>query len=299
MSGVSRPVAASIGSPGDVQHPSAKTPKTTEAHAHPLPLKCSTLMRPSVKATKGMARICATLPMRGLIGFIVPLGSAGSGRLICRRLQDKRLAGLRQNSCAPLAGVIDPADVADARACVSEFDPCGEAAPPPSAVRAGEMARIGPAEVRARYDVDPKQVPDFIALRGDPSDKLPSAPGIGAVGAAALLRRYGTLEQALAAGRFAAQANQLRLFRSIATMNRKAPLPALRDQKPTWANAAALATKWRFTLPAKWLADTNAAARPPLRRPCPVDYPSPVLYESFRTLLTVSSNSNSVSRLRR
>ena len=40
-------------------------------------------------------------------------------------------------------------------------------------VRAGEMARIDPAEVRARYGVDPAQVPDFIALRGDPSDKLP------------------------------------------------------------------------------------------------------------------------------
>ena len=34
-------------------------------------------------------------------------------------------------------------------------------------VRAGEMARIGPAEVRERYGVDPDQVPDFIALRGE------------------------------------------------------------------------------------------------------------------------------------
>ena len=42
-------------------------------------------------------------------------------------------------------------------------------------VRAGEMARIGPAEVRERYGVEPKQVPDFIALRGDPSDKIPGA----------------------------------------------------------------------------------------------------------------------------
>jgi DNA polymerase-1 len=42
-------------------------------------------------------------------------------------------------------------------------------------VRAGEMARIGPAQVRERYGVEPKQVPDFIALRGDPSDKLPGA----------------------------------------------------------------------------------------------------------------------------
>jgi DNA polymerase-1 len=55
-------------------------------------------------------------------------------------------------------------------------------------VRAGEMARIGPAGVRARYGVDPAQVPDFIALRGDPSDKLPGAPGVGVVGAATLLR---------------------------------------------------------------------------------------------------------------
>ena len=49
-------------------------------------------------------------------------------------------------------------------------------------MRAGEMARIGPAEVRERYGVEPKQVPDFIALRGDPSDKLPGAKGIGPKG---------------------------------------------------------------------------------------------------------------------
>ena len=127
-------------------------------------------------------------------------------------------------------------------------------------VRAGEMARIGPAEVRARYGVDPEQVPDFIALRGDPSDKLPGAPGVGAVGAATLLRRYGTLEKALAAGRFPTQAKQLRLFRSIATMNRKAPLPVLRDQKPTWVNVAALAKKWKLNQLAKRIADANAAA---------------------------------------
>jgi hypothetical protein len=42
--------------------------------------------------------------------------------------------------------------------------------------RGGELARIGPEEVRQRYGVDPNQVPDFIALRGDPSDKLPGAP---------------------------------------------------------------------------------------------------------------------------
>jgi exodeoxyribonuclease-3 len=113
-------------------------------------------------------------------------------------------------------------------------------------VRAGEMARIGPAEVRARYGVDPKQVPDFIALRGDPSDKLPGAPGVGPTGAAQLLRTYGSLENALKAGRFPTLAERLRLFRSIATMDAKAPLPRLAVQKPTWAKAAALAREWEL-----------------------------------------------------
>ena len=56
--------------------------------------------------------------------------------------------------------------------------------------RAGEMARIGPAEVRERYGVEPAQVPDFIALRGDPSDKIPGARGVGAQTAASLLKRH-------------------------------------------------------------------------------------------------------------
>ncbi|HEX3654078.1 MAG TPA: exodeoxyribonuclease III [Rhizomicrobium sp.] len=111
-------------------------------------------------------------------------------------------------------------------------------------VRGGGVLRIGPAEVRERYGVEPAQVPDFIALRGDPSDKLPGAPGVGATGAADLLRRYGSLEALLKAGRFPTQADQLQLFRRIATMNRKAPLPSLPNQKPTWSKAAALARKW-------------------------------------------------------
>jgi DNA polymerase-1 len=111
-------------------------------------------------------------------------------------------------------------------------------------VRAGEMARIGPEEVRKRYDVDPKQVPDFIALRGDPSDKLPGAAGVGPKGAADLLRRYATLEGVLDAGRFPTQAKMLRLYRSIATMDAAAPLPSLADQAPTWAVASELAHSW-------------------------------------------------------
>jgi DNA polymerase I len=111
----------------------------------------------------------------------------------------------------------------------------------------GELARIGPADVVERYGVEPRQVPDFIALRGDPSDKIPGAPGVGPKGAAAVLRKYRTLEAALKDGCYPALADKLRLYRSIATMDKSAPLPALRDQKPTWLNAAELARKWELT----------------------------------------------------
>jgi DNA polymerase I len=108
----------------------------------------------------------------------------------------------------------------------------------------GPLARIGPAEVRERYGVDPKQVPDFIALRGDPSDKIPGARGVGPKTAASVLARYGSIEAALAEGRFAAEADALRLYRHVATMDAEAPLPPLDDQEPTWACAAALADEW-------------------------------------------------------
>jgi DNA polymerase I len=101
-----------------------------------------------------------------------------------------------------------------------------------------EIARIGPAEVRERYGVDPEQVPDLIALRGDPSDKLPGARGIGPKKAADVLREFGSLEAALAAGRFASEAEDLLLYRRIAAMDASAPLPPLADQSPTWAEAS-------------------------------------------------------------
>ena len=100
----------------------------------------------------------------------------------------------------------------------------------------------GPAEVRERYGVEPAQVPDFIALRGDPSDRLPGAPGSGRRrpprSCAVRLARG-----ALAAGRFAAEADELRLYRRIATLDASAPLPPLDDQDPTWADASSLARR--------------------------------------------------------
>ena len=101
-----------------------------------------------------------------------------------------------------------------------------------------ELARVGPAEVRERYDVDPVQVPDFIALRGDSSDRIPGARGVGPKTAADILRQYGSLAAALRAGRFSAEADNLILYRRIALMDAKAPLPRLAAQKPNWARAA-------------------------------------------------------------
>jgi DNA polymerase-1 len=86
---------------------------------------------------------------------------------------------------------------------------------------------IDAAGVRERSGVDPAQIPDLIALRGDPSDGLPGAKGIGAKTAAALLADHGTLEGVLAAAdtlrpRIAAtlheQAEELRAFHRIATL---------------------------------------------------------------------------------
>jgi 5'-3' exonuclease len=106
--------------------------------------------------------------------------------------------------------------------------------------KGGKTGELGPADVRERYGVEPALVPDFIALRGDPSDGLPGAPGIGTKTAAELLRRYGTLEDVLDAAHTLADKvrrdddemrpraaaalrdndEQLRAFKQIATLQR-------------------------------------------------------------------------------
>ena len=113
----------------------------------------------------------------------------------------------------------------------------------------GEPLELGPEEVEARYGVAPGQVPDFIALRGDPSDGIPGAKGIGEKTAADLLRRHGSLEAALAspvrekpAVRRALidQADELRMFRDIATLRivELAPPP---DAETDWLAGAGAA----------------------------------------------------------
>src|SRR3954471_9188080 len=90
------------------------------------------------------------------------------------------------------------------------------------------VEEVTPDEVKRRYGVTPGQVPDFIALRGDPSDGLPGGKGIGEKTAADLLKRHGSLEAALdawsrerpprVAGALRDQADELRSYKDIATL---------------------------------------------------------------------------------
>jgi DNA polymerase-1 len=67
---------------------------------------------------------------------------------------------------------------------------------------------------------------------------------VGPVSAASLIAKHGSLENLLASGRFAVQAENLLRYKAVATMDKAAPLPPLRNQKPTWNRAAKLARDW-------------------------------------------------------
>ena len=109
---------------------------------------------------------------------------------------------------------------------------------------------VGPAEVRERYGIDPELVPDFIALRGDPSDGLPGAKGVGPKTAAELLRRHGSLEAILdnaireprpkLRGALIDAREELLAFKDIATL-RDAGVERPPDAPTDWAGAAAAA----------------------------------------------------------
>ncbi len=119
----------------------------------------------------------------------------------------------------------------------------------------GKPVEVGPEQVRQRYGIGPELVTDFIALRGDPSDGLPGAPGIGAKTAAQLLQRHGSLEEALRVvqssptrerprivGALSENAELLRTFKEIATLVQiDVQRPA--DRSTDLAGGAAMAGK--------------------------------------------------------
>jgi len=109
---------------------------------------------------------------------------------------------------------------------------------------------VTPEEVERRYGIPPELVPDFIALRGDPSDGLPGAKGVGPKTAADLLRRHGSLEAVLEnairerrpalRGALLDAADNLRAFKDIATL-RDAGVELPPDRETKWSAAAAAA----------------------------------------------------------
>jgi DNA polymerase-1 len=106
---------------------------------------------------------------------------------------------------------------------------------------------VTPEGVEERYGIPPELVPDFIALRGDPSDGLPGAKGVGPKTAAELLRRHGSLEAVLDSairerrpalrGALLEAADELRAFKEIATL-RDAGVDPPPDRETDWAGAA-------------------------------------------------------------
>jgi DNA polymerase-1 len=119
-------------------------------------------------------------------------------------------------------------------------------------VRTGKRGaeEIGPSEVVERYGIGPELVPDFIALRGDPSDGIPGAKGVGEKTAAELLRAHGSLEGVLDAAiaetrpklrsTLLDSRDELLAFKDMATL-RDAGLKRPRDRETDFAGAATAA----------------------------------------------------------
>jgi DNA polymerase-1 len=86
-----------------------------------------------------------------------------------------------------------------------------------------------PERVELRLGIKPEQVPDFIGLKGDPSDNIPGVPGIGDKTAGQLIAQYGSLEEVLEhvdeltparSKSIAEHAEQARAAKELATMRR-------------------------------------------------------------------------------
>lgn len=116
----------------------------------------------------------------------------------------------------------------------------------------GGVEEMGPAEVKKRYGIPPKLVPDLIALRGDPSDGIPGAKGVGEKTAAELLRKHGSLEAVLDAAFRESRAGlrkaltespeRLLAFKQVATLQLvKVGRP--RDKRTAYGQAAKAARK--------------------------------------------------------
>ena len=130
------------------------------------------------------------------------------------------------------------------------------------------VEEVDAAEVKRRYGIPPSLVPDFIALRGDPSDGLPGAPGIGPKTAAELLDRYGSLEAAIdgclherprVTAALTENADELHAFKEIATL-RSVELERPPDRDTDLVAGAQAATKFGMKKLAERLSEATSVS---------------------------------------
>lgn len=100
-----------------------------------------------------------------------------------------------------------------------------------------ELERITPSRVVEKFGVLPEQVPDFKALAGDPSDKIPGLKGVGPKGASSMLLKHGSLEAALQDWSRPEEVELALKFREVARMRHDA-LVTLPENGPDWQGCA-------------------------------------------------------------
>ena len=176
-----------------------------------------------------------------------------------------------------------------------------------------EMARYDPAAVRERFGLDPMQLPDYKALKGDPSDNLPGVPGVGEKTATKLIARYGTLDGLLEhvaevtpkriADLIAAHADQARRCRQVSIAKRDLPIAiewdAVRYEAPPREQLAAFYAAFEFkTLLSRF--NTNGQLGTPASSAVPPADPVPVeeIPTRYRTLDDPKAASEEIARLR-
>jgi DNA polymerase I len=125
--------------------------------------------------------------------------------------------------------------------------------------RGGDRVIFDEAAVKAKWGVEPAQIPDILALMGDSIDNIPGVPGVGEKTAAKLIGQFGGVERlyenlSLVPGKLretlAANRKQALLSRELATVSTRVPiavdLEAFRRREPDWDRLRALWTELEF-----------------------------------------------------
>src|SRR5262245_14744681 len=125
--------------------------------------------------------------------------------------------------------------------------------------RGGDRVVYDEAAVKAKWGVEPAQIPDILALMGDSIDNIPGVPGVGEKTAAKLIGQFGSVERlyenlSLVTGKLretlAANRKQAILSRELATVSTRVPitldLETVRRRDPDWEKLRALWTEMEF-----------------------------------------------------